>query len=55
MVARVLKLIDEEEDLEAGQLVEVAPGPIPEVLAPVKESEVEVIEEEEEEEAKEGS
>jgi hypothetical protein len=42
--AKVLKLVDEEEDSWAKQPAEVAPGPVLQVSAPVEESEVEVIE-----------
>ena len=40
-VARLLKLVDEEEDLEAEQPVEIASVPI---LVPIEDSEVEVVE-----------
>ena len=43
-VARVLKLVDEEDDLEAGKPVEVALVPVPKALTLGEESEVEVIE-----------
>jgi hypothetical protein len=43
-VARVLKLIDESEDLEAQQPLETAPGPIPTVPTPGEELDVEVVE-----------
>ena len=43
-VAKVLKLVDDEEDLEAGQPIEAVSGPVPKVLAPIEELKVKVIE-----------
>jgi hypothetical protein len=43
-VARVLKLIDESEDLEAQQPLETALGPIPTVPTLSEELDVEVVE-----------
>ena len=43
-VAKVLKLVDEKDDLEAGKPAEVASVPAPKASTPVEESEVKVIE-----------
>jgi hypothetical protein len=43
-VARVLKLVDEEEDLEAKQPLEASPRLVSKVSAPIEELKVEVIE-----------
>ena len=43
-MARVLKLVDEEDDLEAGKPAKVASVPAPKASTPGEESEVEVIE-----------
>jgi hypothetical protein len=43
-VARVLKLVDEDEDLETQQPLEAASGPVSTVPTPCEESDVEVIE-----------
>ena len=42
--ARVLKLVDDEEDLKAQQPLKVTLGPVPTALTPSEESDVKVIE-----------
>ena len=43
-IARLLKLVDEEEDTEVPQPLKTVPGPVPTAPTPREESDVEVIE-----------